>query len=119
MRKRIKAIGVQRLYLTDALSVLTTHLSLRRRDRIAQLDAIYAATADCPCTVIAGGFNEWSAYNGLEELAKRFDMHFPGRTFFARSSVTGLDRFALSRGLQGLDAGFACEAGVGLSCDLG
>jgi hypothetical protein len=52
-------------------------------------------------------------------LAKRFDMHFPGRTFFARSSVTGLDRFALSRGLQGLDAGFACEAGVGLSCDLG
>jgi endonuclease/exonuclease/phosphatase family metal-dependent hydrolase len=58
VRKGIKAIGVQRLDLTDGLSVVTTHPSLRRRDRIVQLDAIRAATADCPRTVIAGDFNE-------------------------------------------------------------
>jgi endonuclease/exonuclease/phosphatase family metal-dependent hydrolase len=54
----IKVIGVQRLDLTDGLSVVTTHLSLWRRDRIVQLDPTRAATADCPRTVIAWDFNE-------------------------------------------------------------
>lgn len=123
VRKGIKVIDVQRIDLTGleprgavrldlagGLSVVATHLGLRRRDRIVQLDAICAATADCPRTVIAGDFNEWSAQGGLEPLAERFAIHSPGRTFHARRPVAGLDRFALSQGLHLHDAGVVQDA---------
>lgn len=102
--------GAVRLDLASGLSIVAVHLGLRRRDRIAQLDQIRAATSECPRTVIAGDFNEWSANSGMEPLAKRFDIHAPGRTFHARRPVAGLDRFALSQGVQLKDAGVVQDA---------
>lgn len=102
--------GAVRLDLANGLSVVAAHLGLRRRDRTAQLDAICAATAECPRTVIAGDFNEWSAHNRLEPLAARFEVHSPGRTFHARRPVAALDRFALSQGIELRNAGVAQDA---------
>lgn len=113
--QRIKLNGLEprgavRLDLAGGLSIVGVHLGLRRRDRIAQLETIRAATADCPRTVIAGDFNEWSARGGLTPLADRFDVHSPGRTFHARRPVAGLDRVALCKGLQLIDAGVVQDA---------
>lgn len=87
------------------LTVIATHLGLRRRDRLAQLEMLNATTdGNAPC-IIAGDFNEWSARKGLEPLAERFAIHSPGHSFHARRPIAGLDRFALSHGLGMRDAG--------------
>lgn len=89
------------------LSVVGAHLGLRRKDRLAQLHAINAATQEAGNCVIAGDFNEWSATKGFEPWAGRFALHSPGRSFHARRPIAGLDRFALSRGVSLQDAGVA------------
>ncbi|PTX53831.1 endonuclease/exonuclease/phosphatase family metal-dependent hydrolase [Litoreibacter ponti] len=87
------------------LTVVAAHLGLRRRDRLAQLDALNTATsADAHC-VIAGDFNEWSDTKGFEPLAARFETHTPGRSFHARRPIAALDRFALSRDVALHNAG--------------
>lgn len=93
------------LDLGAGLSVVGTHLGLRRRDRQAQLRAICEATKNSAHTVIAGDFNEWSERNGLEPLADRFEIQIPGRSFHARRPMAALDRFALSAGVEMRDAG--------------
>lgn len=87
------------------VSIVATHLGLRRRDRQAQLRTLCEATRDSANTVIAGDFNEWSEHSGLEPLAERFETHSPGRSFHARRPVAALDRFALSAGIEMRDAG--------------
>jgi endonuclease/exonuclease/phosphatase family metal-dependent hydrolase len=87
------------------VSVVATHLGLRRRDRRAQLAVLRDATQDAAHTVIAGDFNEWSRDKGLEPLAERFETCAPGRSFHARRPMAALDRFALSRGIALHDAG--------------
>tara|TARA_R110002074_G_scaffold3594_26_gene18830 strand:- start:2283 stop:3020 length:738 start_codon:yes stop_codon:yes gene_type:complete len=87
------------------LTVIAAHLGLLRRDRRAQLAVLNDATAGDPHAVIAGDFNEWSARKGFEPLAKRFEIHSPGRSFHARRPVAALDRFALSHGIEMRDAG--------------
>lgn len=87
------------------LSVVGTHLGLRRRNRLAQLQTLCDATQDSAHTVIAGDFNEWSERAGLEPLADRFETHSPGRSFHARRPMAALDRFALSAGVEMRDAG--------------
>lgn len=87
------------------ISVVATHLGLRRRDRQAQLAALAKATPQSAQTVIAGDFNEWSDSKGLEPLAERFETHAPGRSFHARRPMAALDRFALSKGIALHDAG--------------
>ncbi len=93
------------LAIGAGLSVVATHLGLRRRDRLAQLRALCEATRDSANTVIAGDFNEWSERVGLEPLAERFETHSPGRSFHARRPVAALDRFALSASVELRDAG--------------
>lgn len=120
MRRQLQVSGITRLDLPGleprgalrldldigaGLSVVATHLGLRRRDRIAQLHRICEATHDSTHTVIAGDFNEWSERVGLEPLAERFETHSPGRSFHARRPVAALDRFALSDELELRDAG--------------
>jgi len=87
------------------LTVVATHLGLRRRDRQAQLTELNRVTTKDRHCVIAGDFNEWSATKGFEPLAARFETHSPGRSFHARRPVAALDRFALSHGLALSDAG--------------
>ena len=87
------------------VTIIGTHLGLRRRDRQAQLSVLERATVDNPHVVIAGDFNEWSAHKGFGPLDKRFETHSPGRSFHARRPVAGLDRFALSHGIEMRDAG--------------
>ena len=87
------------------LSVVGTHLGLRRQNRQAQLRTLCEATLDSAHTVIAGDFNEWSERTGLEPLADRFETHSPGRSFHARRPMAALDRFALSTGIELRDAG--------------
>lgn len=120
LRRELEVTGVKRLDLPGleprgalridlnigaGLSVVATHLGLRRRDRIAQLQTICDATCDRTHTVIAGDFNEWSERSGLEPLAHRFETHSPGRSFHARRPVAALDRFALSTNVELRDAG--------------
>ena len=87
------------------LSLVATHLGLRRRDRRAQLEVINAAVADKEHVAIAGDFNEWSEHKGLEPLGSRFAVHAPGKTFHAKRPVAALDRFALRHGVEVRNAG--------------
>lgn len=90
---------------TASLSVLATHLGLRRKDRQGQQDVILNALGDdLPC-VLAGDLNEWSATRGLDRFAKRFDMLAPGRSFHARRPIAALDRIGLTGGVTLFDAG--------------
>ncbi len=91
--------GAVRLDLSNGLSVVATHLGLRRRDRRAQLSLLSTATADSHHVVIAGDFNEWSPRRGLEPLAGRFSVHAPGHSFHAKRPWAALDRFALGQGV--------------------
>lgn len=87
------------------LTVVGTHLGLRRRDRLAQLATLDRATAQDRNVVIAGDFNEWSASKGFEPLDGRFKTHSPGLSFHARRPVAALDRFAMTRDVKLYDAG--------------
>ncbi|WP_415401096.1 endonuclease/exonuclease/phosphatase family protein [Tateyamaria sp. SN3-11] len=89
------------------LSMVATHLGLRRKDRRAQLDRINAAVAHKTHVAIVGDFNEWSDKKGLEPLASRFAVHAPGKTFHASRPVAALDRIALSHGVEMQNAGVA------------
>ena len=97
--------GAVRIRLAGGLTLVGTHLGLRRQDRLAQLAALEAATAGDARCVIAGDFNEWSRNRGFEPLLPRFEVHSPGRSFHARRPIAALDRFALSPGLVLRDAG--------------
>jgi endonuclease/exonuclease/phosphatase family metal-dependent hydrolase len=94
-----------RVNLGAGLTVVATHLGLRRRDRQAQLAELNRYTAGDSHCVIAGDFNEWSATKGFEPLAARFETHSPGWSFHARRPIAALDRFALSHGVTLRDAG--------------
>ena len=76
------------------LRVIGLHLGLLRRSRRQQQEAVLAWLDAQPemATVLAGDFNEWSATQGLEPLARRFDLHRPGLSFHARAPVAALDR---------------------------
>lgn len=87
------------------LTLVATHLGLRRRDRRAQQAAICAAVAGAARSVVAGDFNEWSANAGLEHFARDFDIHAPGRSFPTRLPLARLDRFAVSAGLEVVASG--------------
>ena len=93
------------LNVGPGLTLVATHLGLRRRDRRAQLAALNAATADDTHCIIGGDFNEWSVTKGLEPLAARFNTHSPGRSFHARRPIAALDRFAMTPGVILRDAG--------------
>jgi len=99
--------GAVRLGLNvgSGLTLVATHLGLRRRDRRAQLHALNAATANDTHCIIGGDFNEWSDAKGLEPLAARFSTHSPGRSFHARRPIAALDRFAMTPGITLRDAG--------------
>ena len=95
------------LDVAGGITVVATHLGLRRRDRQAQLTTLVNVTKDSSRVVIAGDFNEWSAQKGLDPLQGRFDIHTPGHSFHARRPIAALDRFALTRDLELRDAGVA------------
>ena len=122
VKKQFKRASVERLTLPGleprgavridfavgaGLSVIATHLGLRRRDRRLQLSAISKAIADQSHVVVAGDFNEWSMEKGLEPLAERFDLLSPGKTFHTSRPVAALDRFALTNSIEIRDAGVA------------
>ena len=92
------------LNVVPGLTLVATHLGLRRRDRRAQLAALNVATADDTHCIIGGDFNEWSVTKGLEPLAARFNTHSPGRSFHARRPIAALDRFAMTPGVILRDA---------------
>ncbi len=106
-----------RLDLGAGLSVVATHLGLRRRDRRAQLEKLNTITSRDNACIIAGDFNEWSATKGFEPLAPRFEIHSPGRSFHARRPIAALDRFALSQGVALRDAGVDQGKLAGIASD--
>lgn len=93
------------LDIGTGLTIVATHLGLRRRDRRAQLAVLGQATEDDAYVVMAGDFNEWSADKGFEPLDDRFEKHSPGRSFHARRPIAALDKFLLSPGVEMRDAG--------------
>lgn len=95
------------LDIDNGLTIVAVHLGLLRRDRQTQLCELNEMTSDAANTIIAGDFNEWSQTKGLEPLSNRFQTCSPGQTFHARRPVAGLDRFALSGGIEMRDAGVA------------
>lgn len=99
------------------LSVTATHLGLRRKDRLAQLDLLSAQNKDHAHAIIAGDFNEWSGENGFDPLADRFTLHAPGLTFHARRPMAALDRFATTAGVKVTDAGVSQGALAKMASD--
>jgi len=120
VRKGLEVCGIMRLDLPgfeprgavrltlgvgSGLTIVATHLGLLRASRQKQLAVLEAATAQDARVVIAGDFNEWSPTKGFEPLERRFVTHSPGRSFHASRPIAGLDRFALSEGVELRDAG--------------
>lgn len=84
-----------------ALTLVGTHLGLRRGCRQLQLSTIVDVLGSrVNQAVIAGDFNEWSPRVGFDILEPEFDVVSPGRTFHASRPVAPLDRFALGTGLR-------------------
>lgn len=92
------------------LSVVATHLGLRRRDRQHQLALLARYCAHRSRVVIGGDFNEWSATQGLDPLLPRFRIVTPGRSFHARRPMAALDRFALTEGVSLQEGGVQQDA---------
>lgn len=92
---------------TKRVSVVGVHLGLLRRNRRAQLGIIrdHLESSGLCDSVIMGDFNEWSSTTGLEPLEDDFRVVSPGKSFHSARLLAGLDRFALGRGLDLLDAG--------------
>jgi len=88
--------------------IVGVHLGLMRRHRRAQLAQLREAlkASDLP-TAILGDFNEWSAHQGLEALENDYTVYSPGHSFHAARPIAGLDRVALSDGIELRDAGVA------------
>ena len=91
----------------NPLSVIGVHLGLLRPYRRRQLTRIrtHLEHRNVSDAVIMGDFNEWSSTLGLEPLADEFEVVSPGKSFHSARPMAGLDRFALSRRLELLDAG--------------
>ncbi len=102
-----RGAAIVKLTGTVELTVVATHLGLRRRDRRVQQHAICEALPDNTPTVVAGDFNEWSGKDGLEPFGKKMTLYAPGRSFPARYPIASLDRFAVSNNLGVVDAGVA------------
>ena len=96
----------------SGLTVIGAHLGLLRnwRRRQARVLHDHAAEGACATTAIIGDFNEWSMTKGLGPLCPTFHIVSPGRTCPAGRPVGALDRAALGRGLQLVDAGVADDA---------
>lgn len=101
------------------LSVVGVHLGLLRPFRRAQLAKIRAHLegSDLSDAVIMGDFNEWSSSVGLEPLADDFEVISPGKSFHSARPLAGLDRFALGRRLELLDAGVDQSAAARIASD--
>lgn len=99
--------GAVRVTLGGAteISIVATHLGLRRKDRHAQLKMIRHLAMPSEHTVLLGDFNEWSLRKGFDPIEDRFTMVSPGHTFHASRPVAALDRFGLSEHVTLLDAG--------------
>lgn len=89
------------------ITVIGAHLGLLRNWRRRQARALrdHALDGAWPTTAIAGDLNEWSMRKGLGPLHPIFRIVSPGRTFPAARPVGPLDRVALGRDLELLDAG--------------
>ncbi|MEM9232173.1 MAG: endonuclease/exonuclease/phosphatase family protein [Pseudomonadota bacterium] len=85
---------------TFQMTIVATHLGLRRRDRKAQQAAICAALPAQKNSIVAGDFNEWSPANGLEQFERELKVHAPGPSFPTRLPLAKLDRFAMRASLQ-------------------
>ncbi|MGR3498126.1 MAG: endonuclease/exonuclease/phosphatase family protein [Limimaricola soesokkakensis] len=83
------------------------HLGLLRGSRRLQLTHIMDELNRMPerPTVLAGDMNEWSERVGLGRLARKFEIHAPGRSFHARRPVAALDRIATGPGLVIAESG--------------
>ncbi|MDO5621030.1 MAG: endonuclease/exonuclease/phosphatase family protein [Paracoccus sp. (in: a-proteobacteria)] len=90
------ALAARLLLPGGALRVTGAHLGLLRRNRREQLTALLGRAADAPeaAQIMAGDFNEWSRQEGLGRLARRFEIHAPGRSFHASLPMAALDRIA-------------------------
>lgn len=79
-----------------AVTVIGTHLGLRRGCRQLQLahllDAVRGSTQS---TILAGDMNEWSTRIGFDLIDDHFQMITPGRSFHTSRPVASLDRFAI------------------------
>ena len=87
------------------VTLVATHLGLRRSDRQDQQHAIRAALLDAPNAIVAGDFNEWSSNKGLELFEQDMRVHAPGRSFPTRLPMARLDRFAIAKGLDVVASG--------------
>jgi len=101
------------------ITVIGTHLGLMRswRRRQARVLRDHASGGGCSTTVIAGDLNEWSVSKGLGPLHPAFRIVSPGRSFPAGRPLGRLDRVALGRDLQLLDAGVADGAMARVASD--
>jgi len=89
------------------ISIVGAHLGLLRPFRKAQLARIreHLEAGDIQDSVVLGDFNEWSATAGFEALDGAFDMVSPGKSFHSGRPISCLDRIALGRGVELVDAG--------------
>ncbi|HKK98254.1 MAG TPA: endonuclease/exonuclease/phosphatase family protein [Marivita sp.] len=88
------------------ISVIGTHLGLRRGCRQLQLAHLLEEIGDNTAgTVLAGDMNEWSPRIGFDLIDDDFDLVRPGLTFHTSRPVAALDRFAVGRGFRCVGSG--------------
>ncbi|MCI2393318.1 endonuclease/exonuclease/phosphatase family protein [Aliiroseovarius sediminis] len=98
--------GAVSVEIANRLKLVGTHLGLLRPYRHQQMRELARQLAITPLpTMIMGDFNEWSPKRGFEPLEHNFNIISPGRSFHASRPIAGLDRLALSDGVELRDAG--------------
>jgi len=130
VRKELSSSGADRFYLpgteprgavrvqVSGFQIVATHLGLLRSDRRSQLTAIRQQLKGSPTpTVIVGDFNEWAQTRGLEPISEEFTIHSPGRSFHAARPIVALDRVAVGRDIELLNAGVGETATARIASD--
>ena len=97
--------GAVSVKIADGPVVVGVHLGLLRSSRRQQLERIVSRLTDQLQAVLIGDMNEWATRRGFEPLEGQFALHSPGRSFHAARPVAALDRVALGKGLELVDAG--------------
>lgn len=93
------ALEVSFNYGPLTLKVVCTHLGLRKKERVSQIDALLpVVTADTTdITILMGDFNDWFGLSKIRRILRRtFGPHRAPRTFPSTFPIFSLDKIHVS-----------------------
>ena len=104
---------------SQPVRIVGLHLGLLRSNRRKQIAYVIDTLIklDRKPTILAGDFNEWREWKGLETVPKWLKTHSPGPTFPAGLPLLKLDRVALSDDIDILGSSVLNDDGSRMASD--